>query len=209
MSFFQSLFSSSQSGARESVGGPETGPVKMNLDERMAFRREMLFDSVKSTMESRGILSASYRFKVVRADKRGHSFVVMVDLSTDFMDGERGQQRPLMALGDAIRKNALSRYGIGVPAVYWRVNEEIKGFDPQRGDDSNPGTATPEAVRSSNMRRYERATAQELAAFEAAWQKSSELSIGDRTYSSDLAPLGSDSKDSVRDSGADSNRDSR
>lgn len=208
MSFFQSLFSSSQGGARES-GGPETGPVKMNLDERMAFRREMLFDSVKSTMESRGILSASYRFKVVRADKRGHSFVVMVDLSTDFMDGEQGQQRPLMALGDAIRKNALSRYGIGVPAVYWRVNEEIKGFDPQRGEDTNPGTSTPEAIRSSNLRKYERATAQELAAFESAWQKSSELSIGDRTYSSDLAPLGSDSKDSVRDSDADSSRDSR
>nr|MDP2190789.1 hypothetical protein [Rhodoferax sp.] len=209
MSFFQSLFSSSQGGARESVGGPETGPVKMNLDERMAFRREMLFDSVKSTMESRGVLSASYRFKVVRADKRGHSFVVMVDLSTDFMDGEQGQQRPLMALGDAIRKNALSRYGIGVPAVYWRVNEEIKGFDPQRGEDTNPGAATPEAIRSSNMRKYERATAQELAAFESAWKKSSELSIGDRTYSSDLAPLGSDSKDSIRDSAADSNRDSR
>ncbi len=210
MSFFQSLFSSSQSGARESVDGPETGPVKMNLDERMAFRREMLFDSVKSTMESRGILSASYRFKVVRADKRGHSFVVMVDLSTDFMDGEQGQQRPLMALGDAIRKNALSRYGIGVPAVYWRVNEEIKGFDPSRGDATNPGAAaSPEAIRSSNMRKYERATAQELAAFEAAWQKSSELSIGDRTYSSDLAPLGSDSKDSIRDSAADSSRDSR
>ncbi|MBA4329649.1 MAG: hypothetical protein C0428_15600 [Polaromonas sp.] len=209
MSFFQSLFSSSQAGARESVGGPETGPVKMNLDERMAFRREMLFDSVKSTMESRGILSASYRFKVVRADKRGHSFVVMVDLSTDFMDGEQGQQRPLMALGDAIRKNALSRYGIGVPAVYWRVNEEIKGFDPQRAEDAPSSAATPEAIRSSNMRKYERATAQELAAFEAAWQKSSELSIGDRTYSSDLAPLGTDGKDSVRDSGADSARDSR
>lgn len=207
MSFFQSLFSS-QGGARE-PGGPETGPVKMNLDERMAFRREMLFDSVKSTMESCGILSASYRFKVVRADKRGHSFVVMVDLSTDFMDGEQGQQRPLMALGEAIRKNALSRYGIGVPAVYWRVNEEIKGFDPQRGEDTNPGIATPETIRSSNVHRYERATAQELAAFESAWQKSSELSIGDRTYSSDLAPLGGDSKHSVRDSDADSNRDSR
>ena len=209
MSFFQSLFSSSQSGARDSAAGPETGPVKMNLDERMAFRREMLFDSVKGTMESRGILSASYRFKVVRADKRGHSFVVMVDLSTDFMDGEQGQQRPLMALGEAIRKNALSRYGIGVPAVYWRVNEEIKGFDPLRdGSVAPPVEASPEAQRSSNVRRYERATAQELAAFEAAWQRSSELSIGDRTYSSDLAPLG-DGKDSIRDSAADSSRDSR
>lgn len=209
MSFFQNLFSSSQNSTRDSAAGPETGPVKMNLDERMAFRREMLFDSVKSTMESRGILSASYRFKVVRADKRGHSFVVMVDLSTDFMDGEQGQQRPLMALGDAIRKNALTRYGVGVPAVYWRVNEEIRGFDPERAEAPPVVAATPEATRSSNLRKYERATAQELAAFESAWQKSSELSIGDRTYSSDLAPLGSDARDSIRDSAADSSRDPR
>jgi hypothetical protein len=185
MSFFQNLFSFSQS-PREGGSGPETGPVKMNLDERMAFRREMLFDSVQATMESRGILSASYRFKVVRADKRGHSFVVMMDLSSDFMESEQGQQKSLAALGAIIGKNALARYGLGVPAVYWRINEELKGFDAQR----------PEAMRASNLRRYERATAQELAAFESAWQNSSELTIGDRTYSSDLAPLtGGDSKD--------------
>ena len=176
--------------------------MKMNLDERMAFRREMLFDSVKSTMESRGILSASYRFKVVRADKRGHSFVVMVDLSTDFMDAEQGHQRPLMALGEAIKKNALARYGLGVAAVYWRVNEEIRGFDPQRrGDVAPQGDTSPESTRSANVNKYERATAQELAAFEVAWQKSGELSLGDRMYSSDLAPLaGPDSKDSGKDS---------
>jgi len=45
--------------------------------------------------------------------------------------------------------------------------------------------------------KYERATAEELAAFESAWQKGSELAIGDRSYSSDLVPLsGSDGKDS-------------
>ncbi len=197
MSFFQNLFSSSQ-GQKEGGSGPETGPVKMNLDERMAFRREMLFDSVKATMESRGILSASYRFKVVRADKRGHSFVVMVDLSTDFMESEQGQQKSLAALGAIIGKNALARYGLGVPAVYWRVNEELKGFDPQRAEaKANPDNINAEAMRASNLRRYERATAQELAAFESAWQNSSEMTIGDRTYSSDLAPLtAGDDKDS-------------
>lgn len=197
MSFFQNLFSSSH-GPKESGSGPETGPVKMNLDERMAFRREMLFDSVKATMESRGILSASYRFKVVRADKRGHSFVVMVDLSTDFMESEQGQQKSLAALGALIGKNALARYGLGVPAVYWRVNEELKGFDPQRAEAvARPDNTSPEATRASNLRRYERATAQELAAFESAWQNSSEMTIGDRTYSSDLAPLtGANGKDS-------------
>ena len=198
MSFFQNLFSSSH-GSREGSPGPETAPVKMNLDERMAFRREMLFDSVKTTMQSHGILSGSYRFKVVRADKRGHSFVVMVDLSTDFMDSEQGRPRPLLALGASMTKNALARYGVGVAAVYWRVNPELKGFDAERGDPAavSDDTSSPEAQRSANMRKYERATAEELAAFESAWQKGSELTIGDRTYSSDLAPLsGTDSKDS-------------
>ena len=197
MSFFQNLFSSSQ-GQKDGGSGPETGPVKMNLDERMAFRREMLFDSVKATMESRGILSASYRFKVVRADKRAHSFVMMVDLSTDFMENEQGQQKSLAALGALIRKNALARYGLGVPAVYWRVNEELKGLHPQRAEAiATSDNISAEAMRASNLRRYERATAQELAAFESAWQNSSEMTIGDRTYSSDLAPLtAGDGKDS-------------
>lgn len=196
MSFFQNLFSSSH-GTREGGSGPETAPVKMNLDERMAFRREMLFDSVKTTMQSHGILSGSYRFKVVRADKRGHSFVVMVDLSTDFMDSEQGQSRPLQALGASMTKTALGRYGVGIAAVYWRINPELKGFDPERvAPASAEDTSSPEAQRSANMRKYERATAQELAAFESAWQKGSELTIGDRTYSSDLAPLvASDGKD--------------
>lgn len=196
MSFFQNLFSSSQ-GQKDGGSGPETGPVKMNLDERMAFRREMLFDSVKATMESRGIPSASYRFKVVHADKRAHSFVMMVDLSADFMENEQGQQKSLAALGALIRKNALARYGLGVPAVYWRVNEEFKGLNPQRAEAiaASDGISA-EAMRASNLRRYERATAQELAAFESAWQNSGELAIGDRTYSSDLAPLtAGDSKD--------------
>jgi hypothetical protein len=196
MSLFQNLFSSSH-GPKDG-SGPETGPVKMDLEERMAFRREMLFDSVKTTLESRGIPRGSYRFKVVRADKRGHSFVVMVDLSIDFMDSDEGSQRSLMALAAALGKNALARYGLGVAAVYWRVNEELKPVDSQPSISESAGDShSAEATRAANVRTYERATAQELAAFEAAWKKGSDLVIGDRSYSSDLAPLtGADGKDS-------------
>ncbi len=195
MSLFQNLFSSS-SGHKDG-SGPETGPVKMDLEERMAFRREMLFDSVKTTLESRGIPKGSYRFKVVRADKRGHSFVVMVDLSIDFMDSDQGSQRSLMALAVALGKNALTRYGLGVAAVYWRVNEELKPVDSQPAVmDSAADPPSAESARAANVRKYERATAQELAAFEAAWKQGDNLVIGDRSYSSDLAPLGgADSKD--------------
>ncbi len=170
----------------------------MDLDERMAFRREMMFDSLTSTLESRGIQSGSYRFKVVRADKRGHSFVVMVDLPLDLMDSDQGSQRALMALAVEIGKNALARYGLGVAAVYWRVNEELQGVGHQHIASGAVGREiSAESARASNVRKYERATEQELAAFESAWKKGSELLIGDRSYSSDLAPLSSgDSKDS-------------
>lgn len=196
MSILKSLFSSRDS-TKES---PETAPVKMNLEERMAFRREMLYEAIKVTMQANGVLSASYKFRVVRNDKRGHQYSVMVDLNTDFLHNREGQPDHLAAVGAAIIKNAMSRYGIVVAGVYWRVNEQMQGFEknhpdsqgaPQSvtgmlGPDSEPGPQTP-------REKYERATADELAAFEAAWQKGQELHVGDRVYSSDLAPLGDDS----------------
>jgi hypothetical protein len=75
--------------------------------------------------------------------------------------------------------------------VYWRSDETL--------DDTAPGTtraADPAARRAapagqplSNLQKYERATAADLAAFEEAWQKNSAINIGGRSYSSDLAPL--------------------
>lgn len=193
MGLLQNLFSHS-SHAAESAQGPETGPMKMNLEERMAFRRELLFDAVKSTMERWGIDAGSYHFKLTRADKRGHSFILMMELSAAFMDSEQGRHKSLMALAEAIKKNALNRYGLGVAGVYWRINEEIKEIDTD-------AVLTPEqlavARRAANLHKFERASAEELSAFESAWQNSSEMTIGDRTYASDLAPLSdSEAKDS-------------
>jgi hypothetical protein len=54
-----------------------------------------------------------------------------------------------------------------------------------------PG-ATAEERRLANIEKYEQVSAEEMAEFEAAWQKESAIQIGDRTYSSDLAPLGDD-----------------
>jgi hypothetical protein len=58
MSLFQDLFSTrAHHGEPKSTdsgqaAGPETLPVKMNLQERMAFRRELLFETVKATLNS-------------------------------------------------------------------------------------------------------------------------------------------------------------
>lgn len=184
MSILKSLFATKES-AR---AGPETAPVKMNLEERMAFRREMLYEAIKVTMQASGVLSASYKFRVVRNDKRGHQYSVMIDLSTDFLANPEGQPARLVAVGANITRNAMARYGIVVAGVYWRVNEELQGFDkaPAEAAPAEPDPQTP-------RQKYERATADELAAFEAAWQKGQSLQVGDRIYSSDLAPLTGDS----------------
>lgn len=196
MSVLKNLFSASKS-PKSGATGPETAPVRMNLDERMEFRREMLFEAVKVTMQAHGILSASYKFRAVRSDKRGHQYLVIVDLSTDFLHNRQGRPEQLAALGLAIAKNAAARYDLLVMGVYWKVNEQIRGFEASR-----PGALRSESESEGNSEappsrplrvRHERTTPEELAAFEEAWQKGRALQIGDRVYASDLAPLETDS----------------
>lgn len=128
MSVLRNLFTPAKPSGAVS-GGPETAPVKMDLNERMAFRREMLYEAIRVTMEAHGILSASYRFRVVRNDRRGHMYSLMMDLSTDFMHKREGRPAQLAALGAAIATTAAARYGILVTGAYWRVNEEMRGFE--------------------------------------------------------------------------------
>src|SRR5438105_11544561 len=51
--------------------------------ERMA-RRELLYVVVREAMVRAGVLSASYKFKVLSLDGRGRQFLVMIDLARDY-----------------------------------------------------------------------------------------------------------------------------
>ena len=207
MALFKNLFSSSRSpkdGARDPLQdsssrsrGPETMPVKMNLEERMAFRRELLFETIRASLSQRFIAPNTYRFKVMRTDKRGHCFVVMLDMSPDFMASPAGQHAQLKETAALLTKNAHIKYGLLVGGVYWRVDETLDVTVANWARPSvplpleQPGT-TPEERRLANIEKYEQVSAEEMAEFEAAWQKDSSIQIGDRTYSSDLAPLTED-----------------
>lgn len=161
----------------------------MNLEERMEFRREMLYEAIKVTMQAHGILSASYRFRVVRNDRRGHMYSVLMDLSTDFLHNREGRHAQLVVLGAAIGKNAAARYAIMVSGVYWRVNDQIQGFETSRPG-AEPGADDTAADLPPPRRGPGRARAEELAAFEAALQKGQVLQLRDRVYATDLAPMG-------------------
>lgn len=199
MSILKSLFANKA--AAKPSDNPETGPVKMNLEERMAFRREMLYEAIKVTLQGGGFLMASYRFRVVRNDKRGHQYSVMIDLSTDYLRNREGQPEHLAATGAALTKNAMDRYGIMVAGVYWRINEQMQGFDktPRAEVPEDSGAAggidaeDSAPAPTSRRAKFERASADELAAFEEAWKQGQALKVGDRVYSSDLMPLSGDS----------------
>ena len=169
----------------------------MNLEERMAFRRELLFETIRASLNMRFIAVNTYRFRVMRTDKRGHCFVIMLDMSPTFMASPGGQHAELAETAALLTKNAQTKYGLIVGGVYWRVDETLDVSVANWARPSvpvpleQPGT-TSEERRLANIEKYEQVSAEEMAEFEAAWQKDRAIQIGDRTYSSDLAPLDED-----------------
>jgi hypothetical protein len=106
--------------------------------ERMA-RRELLYAVVRESMMRAGVLSASYKFKVLSLDARGRQFLVMVDLARE----SGAEAEGLSEIEAMIAQAAKSRYDILVTAVYWRTNDHVAVGQPAR-----PPAQSPAAPRS-------------------------------------------------------------
>lgn len=105
---------------------PEHAANRKN--ERME-RRELLYTVVRDAMVRAGVLSASYKFKVLSLDQRGRQFLVMMDLAREY-GGETARLSEIEAL---IAQTAKTRYDILVTAVYWRINDHVAVGLPQKG----------------------------------------------------------------------------
>ena len=105
---------------------PEHAANRKN--ERME-RRELLYTVVRDAMVRAGVLSASYKFKVLSLDQRGRQFLVMMDLAREY-GGETVRLSEIEAL---IAQTAKTRYDIVVTAVYWRINDHVAVGIPQKG----------------------------------------------------------------------------
>ncbi len=106
-----------QHGTLSSPGSEHAGNRKT---ERMA-RRELLYSVVRESMVRAGVLSQSYKFKVLSLDQRGRQFLVMMDLASEF----GGETHRLAEIEAMIAQSAKARYEILVTAVYWRMNEHV------------------------------------------------------------------------------------
>lgn len=84
-------------------------------------RREQLYGVVRDAMTRAGVLSASYKFKVLSLDSRGGSYLIMTDLSSHAsIDAQR-----MAEIESLIAQTAKSRHEILVAAVYWRLSDHV------------------------------------------------------------------------------------
>jgi len=106
--------------------------------ERME-RRELLYGVVREAMVRAGVLSSSYKFKVLSLDPRGRQFMVMVDLA----QGAASDTSRLAEIEAMVAQSAKARYDILVSAVYWRANEHVAIGDPAHFTAQRPMISQP------------------------------------------------------------------
>ena len=114
---------------RRPVLEPQPAEHAANRKNERMERRELLYTVVRDAMVRAGVLSASYKFKVLSLDQRGRQFLVMMDLAREF-GGETVRLSEIEAL---IAQTAKARYDILVTAVYWRINDHVAVGIPQKG----------------------------------------------------------------------------
>lgn len=140
---------------RQTVRSEAASPEDRHKVKRHA-RREQMYVAIREAMTRAGVLSASYRFKVLSLDPGADEFLAMMDLQ--WVAGDAPP--PLDAIELLIVQSARQRFDIAVSAVYWRVHDVASISKPLRHADTP--SARPMAAR------FEPVQADEVAAFQQA-----------------------------------------
>ena len=112
------------------VPAEDAGPTNLSPDDEQALdrksqrleRRELLYAVVRECMARVGVLSSSYKYKVLSLDSRGSQYLIMMDLPKEMAE-HIGQ---LAEIEEVVTQTARTRHKIDVTAVYWRINELAK-----------------------------------------------------------------------------------
>ncbi|OYU45859.1 MAG: hypothetical protein CFE44_05235 [Burkholderiales bacterium PBB4] len=180
---------------------------RMDLEERKAFRREMLYQSIRDTFLSMEVIGSMYKFKVMPVDERHHRFIAMIDVAKSFVTNKDNRLRSFAAIEQQMRINTYKRFGILVDGTYWRVSETESQFEmhaPRASDTEGSArlgartintreTKAPQSrVTALGGHEFQPISEEETQAFMAALKNGytpPPLQIGDLEYQSDLAPL--------------------
>jgi hypothetical protein len=158
-------FGSGQSDATLPMHDPsptrEPGGRGAESDGRKGERRELLYQVIRECMTGAGVLSSTYKFKVLSLDSTGHKYLIMMDIPhVHMLDPTR-----LAEIEGTIARSGKERFGFLVTAVYWRINELVTAGQrprtPARAAATNP--AEPQAAPESDT-----ALEREMQAFKSA-----------------------------------------
>jgi hypothetical protein len=179
---------------------------RMTLEERKAFRQEMLYQAIRESFLSMEVVASMYKFKVVPVDERHHRFVAMIDVAKSFVTGRESKTKSFAALEKMMRANAYKRFGILIDGTYWRVSESESQFE-RYSRVTDPAGMAPESISKSSgpsdgdhgdaiatlaRQAYQPVSDEEANAFMDALRGGRSLpavQVGQREYQSDLAPL--------------------
>ncbi len=146
------------------------GSAANRKNERME-RRELLYGIVREAMTRVGVLSSSYKFKVLSLDSRGRQYLIMMDLARL----QAGEIARLVEIEGLIAKSAKLRHDIVVTSVYWRVNEHVTaGLSQPQPQVSAPAPLSPSPASAPALApatpkaRHEPLLDDEVAAFKQA-----------------------------------------
>ncbi|MFZ3220419.1 MAG: hypothetical protein WA174_10325 [Rhodoferax sp.] len=206
------MFSLFKTKPRKTVAAADLPPAavnRMSLDERKAYRQEMLYQSIRETFLMMEVVGSMYKFKVMPVDARHHRFVVMVDVAKSFVTNKENRTKSFAALEKHLRSHTYNRYGILITGIYWRVSETEEQFEFQpRATDSAAAddfgviqarkkpvdSAMAPAANGVKLAReaYQPVSDDEAQAFMDALRRGVNppaIHVGDQEYKSDLAPL--------------------
>lgn len=104
-------------------GAPDSHSARKQ--ERLE-RRESLYRVVRECMTQAGVLSSSYKFKVLSLDSHGRQYLIMVDIP----QAHAGDAPWCAHIEGLIARHAKSQHEILVTAVYWRITEVMERAAP-------------------------------------------------------------------------------
>jgi hypothetical protein len=128
---------------------PSPKPRAAELKAERARLRDQLHQVVRESMVRAGVLSSSYKFKVMALDPKGQQFLVLLDLAPE-LDTRLSTLQDIETL---IASAAKSRHQITVSAVYWRCS--VHTAPPPKPVEAPKPAAKPEAAHRSTPHGFE------------------------------------------------------
>ena len=110
--------------ATQPMGHALAAPVATSSSGRKSERherRDLLYSVVRECMTAAGLLTSTYKFKVLSLDSSGRNYLIMMDIPREYF----ANPTHFSDLEGAIARSAKERYDMLVTAVYWRVNELV------------------------------------------------------------------------------------